>query len=63
MRKARVLLIAGIWIAVLPYLGIPYYWKNILLSVSGLAVAVWAYFSYRNSGGGNDGADTFTENR
>jgi hypothetical protein len=43
MKTARTLLILGIWIAILPYLGFPYSWKKILLTLSGLGVA---YISY-----------------
>ncbi|MGH7249842.1 MAG: hypothetical protein ACREGC_02610, partial [Minisyncoccia bacterium] len=44
MRKARILLVLGIWIAILPYLGFPYSWKNVLTVLSGL---VLIYMSYR----------------
>jgi len=49
MRKARILLIFGIWIAILPYLGFPYSWKNIIFSLTGLALAYFAYLSYREA--------------
>lgn len=47
MKTARTLLILGIWIAILPYLGFPYSWKKILLTLSGLGVAYVAYILYK----------------
>lgn len=47
MKTARTLLILGIWIAILPYLGFPYSWKKILLTLSGLGVAYIAYILYK----------------
>jgi hypothetical protein len=47
MKTARTLLILGIWIAILPYLGFPYSWKKILLTLSGLGVAYTAYILYK----------------
>lgn len=44
MRRERILLILGIWVAVLPYLGFPYSWKNVLFTLSGF---VFIYFSYQ----------------
>ena len=47
MRRARVFLILGIWIAVLPYLGFPYSWKDILTTLSGLGLIGMSYMLYR----------------
>ncbi|HEV7701839.1 MAG TPA: hypothetical protein VGO63_00105 [Candidatus Paceibacterota bacterium] len=47
MRKERVLLILGVWVAVLPYLGFPYSWKNILFTLSGLAIIYFSYSLYK----------------
>ena len=66
MRKARVLFVLGVWIAVLPYLGFPSLWKNILLTLSGLGVALWGYLSYRELKMAEERAsapDNFTENQ
>ncbi|MFZ2072810.1 MAG: hypothetical protein WAV10_04005, partial [Minisyncoccia bacterium] len=49
MRKARLFLILGIWIAILPYLGFPYSWKNILFTLSGLVLIYLSYIIYRES--------------
>jgi amino acid permease len=47
MSKARILLILGTWIAILPFLGFPYSWKDILFSLSGLGVIYVSYSLYK----------------
>jgi len=47
MRRARILLMFGIWVAILPYLGFPYSWKNILFSLSGLGLVYLSYVLYK----------------
>ena len=47
MRKARILLILGVWVAVLPYFGFPYSWKDILFTISGLGLVYFSYVLYR----------------
>lgn len=42
-------MILGTWIAVLPYLGFPSFWKNILFSLSGLILVYFSYIMYRSS--------------
>jgi len=49
MRKARLFLILGIWISILPYLGFPYSWKNILFTISGLVLIYLSYIIYKES--------------
>ncbi len=46
MKKIRVLLILGLWIAILPYLGFPSTWKNILFSLSGMTLVYFSYMMY-----------------
>lgn len=46
MKKARTLLVLAIWVAILPYLGFPQSWKNILFTITGLALAILAYSLY-----------------
>lgn len=36
MYKAKLFIFFGIWVAVLPYLGLPFTIKNVLFSVTGL---------------------------
>ncbi len=43
MRRERILLILGIWVAILPYLGFPYFWKNILFTLSGIVLIYHSY--------------------
>ncbi|MEX2028830.1 MAG: hypothetical protein WD988_05015 [Candidatus Curtissbacteria bacterium] len=49
MHKARILLILGIWVAVLPYLGFPSSWKNILFSLTGLGLVFFSYVIFKES--------------
>jgi hypothetical protein len=63
MRKIRVLLGVGVWIAVLPYLGFPYSWKNILLTLSGIGLVYLSFLMYRESKAkGVQVFDNFSEN-
>lgn len=47
MKKARVLSFLGVWIAVLPFLGFPSSWKNILFTLSGIILVYLSYIFYR----------------
>ena len=49
MRKARILLILGVWVAVLPYFGFPYSWKDILITLSGLGLIYVSFMLYKES--------------
>ena len=46
MRRERILLLLGLWVAVLPYLGFPYFWKNIFLTISGMALVYLSILYY-----------------
>ena len=48
MRKARILLFLGTWIAVLPYLGFPYSWKDTLSFITGIVLICLSYALYRD---------------
>jgi hypothetical protein len=48
MRKARILLILGVCMAILPYLGFSYSWKDILFTVSGLVLIFFSYLLYKD---------------
>ena len=58
------LFVLGVWVAILPYLGFPYLWKNILFTISGLGLAYFGYLGYRESKAGKKQAtfDNFSEN-
>ncbi len=64
MRKAKLLLFLGAWTAVLPYLGFPYFLKNILFTLSGLTLILLGYVLYKKSGMGESkkAPDSFYEN-
>ena len=48
MYKARIVLALGTWIAILPYLGFPYSWKDILTTLTGLVVICMSYLLYKD---------------
>ncbi len=48
MRKARILLALGTWVAILPYLGLPYSWKDTLSFLSGLVIIYFSYVLYKD---------------
>lgn len=47
MKKARILLTLAVWVAILPYLGFPYQWKDALFTLTGLVLALLAYSFYK----------------
>ncbi len=49
MRKARILLVLGIWVTILSYLGFPYSWKDILFTLSGFGIIYFSYVLYKES--------------
>ena len=49
MSKAYIFLVVGIWVAILPYLGFPYSWKNTLFTLSGLGLIYFSYTLYNES--------------
>jgi hypothetical protein len=48
MKKIQIIFILGVWIVFLPYLGFPYFLKNILFSITGLIIIYFSYFIYIN---------------
>jgi len=48
MYKARIFLVLGTWMVVLPFLGLPYSWKDILCVLTGLVVICFSYVLYRD---------------
>ncbi len=66
MKKARILLILGVWVAILPYLGFPASWKNIIFVLTGLGLFYFAYTLYKEAKtaeGNSKKFDNFSENR
>jgi len=46
MRKEKTLLIIGVWVAILSFLGFPSPWRNALFLITGLAIMYLAYLFY-----------------
>jgi len=46
MRKEKTLLIIGLWVALLSFLGFPSNWRKILFLITGLAIMYLAYLFY-----------------
>jgi hypothetical protein len=49
MRRERLLLFLGIWVAALPYLGFPYSWKNVFFTLTGFGLMYVAYTIYHEN--------------
>lgn len=60
MRKAWILFVLGIWLAILPYTGFPYSWKNVLTTFTGLGIIFFSYIFYKENQEKN--FDNFVEN-
>lgn len=66
MSKVRKLLLLGIWVAILPYLGFPSTWKNVLFFLTGLVLMYFSYLLYLESKNKNTtirAFDNFSENK
>lgn len=48
MTKARMFFILGVWVAILPFLGFPYSWKDVLGTLTGLGLIFLSYLLYRD---------------
>lgn len=46
MRKEKTLLILGVWVSLLSFLGFPIFWRKILFLITGLAIMYLAYLFY-----------------
>ncbi len=42
-------MVLGVWVAILPYLGFPYSWKDILITLSGLGLIYASFMIYKES--------------
>ena len=68
MKKARTLLILGIWISILSYLGFPVSWRDILFTITGLILIILSYSLYKeykkkNNKVTENNFDNFSENK
>ena len=59
VRKMRTILILGIWVAILPYLGFPASWKDILFTLTGLGLIYISFLLYKEYQKGNKNEKTF----
>lgn len=59
MSKVKIIFVLGIWVAILSYLGFPYFLKNILFSISGLVIMYLCYLLYRELQVGETEEKTF----
>ena len=49
MTKTQGIFIIGVLVAILPYLGLPASWKNIVFTILGVGLAFFAYLFHRDS--------------
>lgn len=49
MRKERTLLIIGLWVATLPFLGFPDSWRQTFFLITGIALVYLAYLFYKQA--------------
>ena len=47
MIKAYVFLVLGVWVAILPHLGFPYFWKDVLTTISGIGLIYISFVLYK----------------
>lgn len=62
MSKPRILLILGTWVTILPYLGFPNSWKDVLYTLTGLGLLCLSYFLYKDYKIKENTFDNFKEN-
>ncbi len=49
MRKERTLLLLGIWVMILPFLGFPQSWRTVFFVITGCALVYLAYLFYKST--------------
>lgn len=59
MLKARIFLVLGVWVAILPYLGFPSTFKSVLFSITGLVFIYLSFVVYKDSKNLNKKKKTF----
>lgn len=60
MKRARIILMLGVWVAILPYLGFPSSWKNVLFTLTGLVFTYFSYILYKEFKASTKGKDPQT---
>lgn len=46
MRKEKTLLIIGLWVLILPFLGFPSSWRSVLYVITGVSLIYLSYLFY-----------------
>ena len=59
MSKDLTIIVLGLWVAVMPFLGFPGFWEMVIFVISGLAIAAIT-FMLRREVGNADGETTNT---
>ncbi len=59
MKKVKIILGLSIWVTILGYLGFPYSFKNILFTISDLALIYFSYMLYVDLKAGEAKEKTF----
>ena len=59
MSKVKIIFGLGVWVAILPYLGFPYFLKNVLFSLTGLGMIYLGYLFLKEAGEGETKEKTF----
>lgn len=49
MRKERTLLIIGVWVAMLSFLGFPNSWRRVFFVITGAALVYLSYLFYKQA--------------
>jgi hypothetical protein len=62
MSKVKILIILGVWVVILPYLGFPYSLKNIIFSITGLGIVYLGYLLINESKIEEKTFENFSEN-
>ncbi len=66
MHKTQVFLVLSVWLVLLPFLGFPYSWKDIMTTLSGLILVYLSYLSLKEEkikrGEESKTFDNFSEN-
>lgn len=63
MKESRKFLILGTWVAILPFLGVPYAFKDWLILGTGVIILFFSYSKYKKENNGLEKKfDNFREN-
>ena len=66
MKKAYILLVLGIWVTILSFLGFPSFVKDALFTITGIGIIFLSYMFYKDNKAKQDKKeifDNFSENK